>query len=62
MNSNAIAGISVIVFTYTLMSWALGKYLNKKKEPKTTELKNFLSGAWVIGIFIALGFIISYFS
>ncbi len=59
MNSNAIIGASVIFFSYILFSWALGRMINRKKEPKPTEFKNFLAGAWVIGLFVVFGIIIS---
>lgn len=62
MEGKAIIGISIILFTYALFSWALGRYINKKKEPRRTEFQNFLSGAWIIGAIIAFGLIMAWLS
>lgn len=56
MNSNAIIGISILLFTYGLFSWALGRFMNKRKNKETSEFQNFLTGAWIIGLII--GFVI----
>lgn len=53
MNSKTIIGLSIILFTYALFSWALGRYINKRKEKKVNEFQNFLSGAWILGLIVA---------
>ncbi len=58
MESKAI-GIGILIFTYSLFSWALGRFINKRKNKKVSEFQNFLSGAWVIGL--VLVFLIIYF-
>ncbi len=49
MESKVIVGIGILIFSYGLFSWALGRYLNKTKKKETNEIQNFLSGAWIIG-------------
>lgn len=62
MESKAIIGICIILFTYGLFSWALGRYINKKKDPRPSEFQNFLSGSWIIGLVITFGLVMAYFS
>ncbi len=52
MNKETIIGIGILVFSYSLFSWALGRFINKRKGIKVSEFKNFLSGSWIIGLFI----------
>lgn len=47
---NITIGISILIFTYGLFSWALGRYINKRKGNKTSEFNNFLAGAWIIAL------------
>ena len=61
MTSEIITGIGILVFTYGLFSWALGKFINKRKEKKANEFQNFLSGAWILGLIIASFTVYLYF-
>jgi len=61
MNSKVIIGITIIFFTYSLFSWALGHYLNRKKDPRPTELQSFLKGSLIIGGIIVAGILYGYF-
>ncbi|MBI9069332.1 MAG: hypothetical protein JEZ09_18690 [Salinivirgaceae bacterium] len=61
MENKALIGIITLLFTYALFSWALGRYINKKKEKKSSEFENFLSGAWILGIVLAFFIIYLYF-
>ena len=60
MENKALIGMIIVLFTYALFSWALGRYINKKKEPRRSEFQNFLSGAWIIGAIIAFGLIMAW--
>lgn len=60
MDTKVIAGITVVLFTYALFSWALGRYINKKKEPRPSEFQNFLQGSWIIGAIIIFGLIMAW--
>jgi uncharacterized membrane protein YidH (DUF202 family) len=59
MDNKVIIGIGILIFTYGLFSWALGRYINKKKEKKFSEFQNFLAGAWIIGLILT--FLMVYF-
>jgi len=61
MESKAIIGISILFFTYGLFSWALGRFINKRKKNKTNEFQNFLAGAWIIGLVLAFFIVYLYF-
>ncbi|MDA3893867.1 MAG: hypothetical protein PF517_19580 [Salinivirgaceae bacterium] len=60
MDNKVIIGIGILIFTYGLFSWALGRYINKKKEKKFSEFQNFLAGAWIIGLIIVFIILILY--
>ncbi len=61
MESNVIIGICVLFFTFSLFSWALGRYINKKKDPKPNEFQNFLAGSWILGLVIVFLTAVLYF-
>jgi len=61
MTSEIITGIGILVFTYSLFSWALGKFINKRKDKKVNEFQNFLAGAWILGLIIAFFTVYLYF-
>jgi hypothetical protein len=60
MKTDVIAGVSIILFTYTLFAWALGAYINKKKEDNKNHWKNLWDGAWrlffILGGLIVFGY------
>jgi hypothetical protein len=60
MNKEIITGIAILFFTYSLFSWALGRFINKRKGIKTSEFKSFLLGAWIIGLFIIFMIVMLY--
>ena len=61
MESNVIIGISILLFTYGLFSWALGRFINKRNQKETNEFQNFLSGGWIIGLILLFFIAWSYF-
>ena len=61
MEIEKIIGFSVLVFIYTFLSWSLGRFINKHhKKIESTEVQNFLAGAWILGIVIVFFVIYSY--
>lgn len=54
MDSKALIGIVILLFTYSLFSWALGRQINKKKQPRPTEFQSFLTGSWIVGLIVVL--------
>ncbi len=60
MESKALIGLSVLLFVYALFSWALGRFINRKKIPKPTEFHNFLLGGLIIGLPIIVLFVVFY--
>lgn len=61
MDSKAVIGVSIIFFTYALFSWALGHFLNRKKDPRPSELQSFLKGSLIIGGIVAAAILYGYF-
>ncbi len=52
MDNKALIGISILLFTYGLFSWAIGRFINKRKKKESTEFQNFLLGAGILGIIL----------
>lgn len=61
MESKAIIGLSVMLFAYALFSWSLGRFINRKKQPKPTEFQNFLLGGLIIAIPVVVALILGYY-
>jgi predicted outer membrane lipoprotein len=61
MENNPIIGFSVLLFIYAFFSWSLGRFINKRKQKEVSEFQHFLTGAWILGLLIALMIGIKYY-
>lgn len=63
MEKQAIVGIGIILFTYILFSWALGRFINRRGGRKVSELRNLFDGAWrlilILGGILIFGYFMS---
>lgn len=62
MENKTLIGFVTLLFTYMLFSWALGRFVNKRKHKNLSEFQNFLSGAWMLGLVILFLFVYLYLS